>query len=59
MNELERKLAGRDEIDNWLVYFVYECDCDLKRFVRKKNGIKTKPKNLEQLKKFIVGEYEF
>lgn len=59
LNELERKLAGRDEISEWLVYFVYECDCDLKRFAVKKNGIKVEPKNLEQLKKFIVGEYEF
>lgn len=59
LNELERKLAGRDKIDEWLVYFVYECDFDLKRFAAKKNGIKTEPKNLEQLKKFIVGEYEF
>lgn len=59
LNELERKLAGRDKIDEWLVYFVYECDCDLRRFATKKNGIKTEPKNLEQLKKFIVGEYEF
>ena len=57
--KLERKLSSRDEIDNWLVYFVYECDCDLKRFAAKINGIKVEPKNLEQLKKFIVGKYEF
>ena len=59
LNELERKLADCDKINNWLVYFVYECNCDFKHFTVKENGIKVEPKNLEQLKKFIVGEYEF
>lgn len=59
LNELERKLAGCGKIDNWLICFVYECNCNFKRFFSKEKGIKVEPKNLEQLKKFIVGEYEF